>query len=118
MNRFISHDGLAAGVFNRDFCTAQPVSTAWSTQLTNAPDLLELLCSRLENDFVNLRPNTRKAFTGKDVEICLQVKSLASRVYRFVCQSFVPAQEMPAAAMWHLLARHGLLRERLPQGLR
>ena len=93
MNRFISHDGLAAGVFNRD-CTAQPVSTAWSTQLTNTPDLLELLCSRLENDFVNLRPNMRKAFTGKDVEICLQVKSLASRVYRFVCQSFVPAQEM------------------------
>ena len=72
MNRFISHDGLAAGVFNRDFCTALPVSAAWSTQLTNTLDLLHLLCSRLENDYVNLRPNMRKAFSGKDVEICLQ----------------------------------------------
>ena len=77
MNRFLAHDGLATGLFNRDFCTAQAVSVSWPAQLTNSPELLLLLCDRLEHDYVNLRANMRKPLTARDVVLCLQLALLA-----------------------------------------
>ncbi|CAE7238947.1 unnamed protein product [Symbiodinium pilosum] len=72
MNRFMSHEPLANGLFNRDMCTASSTMTAWSDCLTNTPAVLGLVCDRLEGDFLAQRPQMRKPYTARDVVPLMQ----------------------------------------------
>ena len=62
--RFMSHEALAAGVFNSDYCSAIATMDAWKTQLTNGDAVLSLLLTRLESDFSGTLAKMRKPFNG------------------------------------------------------
>ena len=67
MGKFISHESLAMGVWNRDHCTALPAMSTWAAELTNTNELLLLLCDRLETDYISQNAKMRRAYSGKDV---------------------------------------------------
>ena len=68
MHRFLAHDSIKEGVFNRDFCSAVSAYSAWPDALTNSPAILELLVQRLEGDWLAMNPKLRRPFTAKDVD--------------------------------------------------
>ena len=68
MNKFLHHEPLAAGLFNRETTTSTATTSAWEIQLSNNVDLLSLVCKRMEGDYVALRPQMRKAYGAKEVE--------------------------------------------------
>ena len=67
MGKFISHESLANGIWNRDHCTALPTMSTWAAELTNTNEILLTLCDRLETDFISQNVKMRKAYSGKDV---------------------------------------------------
>ena len=73
MQRFVAHDGIANGIFNRTFTSATGSLVGWDKYLTNSDELLQLLCVRLENDWVSQAPKMRKPWTLKDIEPNLQL---------------------------------------------
>lgn len=68
MHRFLTHDSIKEGVFNRDFCSAVSAYSAWPDALTNSTPILELLLQRLEGDWLAMNPRLRRPFTAKDVD--------------------------------------------------
>ena len=68
MHRFLTHDSIKEGVFNRDFCSAVSAYSAWPDALTNSTPILELLLQRLEGDWLAMNPRLRCPFTAKDVD--------------------------------------------------
>jgi hypothetical protein len=60
MQKFLTHEAVAEGVFNRDYCSAGPTLVAWQSQLINNDDILMLLVERLELDFVHTPLKFRK----------------------------------------------------------
>ena len=67
MQKFISHESLAAGLFNRDECLAGPTMSPWAAQLTNTVEILLMVRDRLDADFLSQTSKMRRAFTAKDV---------------------------------------------------
>ena len=54
MARFLTHECVAAGVFNADFeCTASTATMSpWNDTLKNNLPVLQLLLARMESDYV------------------------------------------------------------------
>ena len=67
MSKFIQHDSLAAGCFNRGYNGAAGTFAAWDRQMQNRPELVRLLVSRMLSDFSNTAVGLRKPFVLKDV---------------------------------------------------
>lgn len=67
MGRFITHDPIERGIFNRDTCTATAAMTSWQSQLLNSPVLLDLLCQRLENDYKHTPMKFRKPWNFQQI---------------------------------------------------
>ncbi|CAJ1353318.1 unnamed protein product [Effrenium voratum] len=68
MPKFIAHEGIAHGIFNSTYTSATASLVPWHQFLSNNDELLDLLCTRLENDWVSLSTKMRKAWTLRDIE--------------------------------------------------
>lgn len=68
LGKFMHHDPMQAGVFNRTYCSAGGPTAQWADDLTNSPEILDLLCQRLQGDFEALAPKMRKNYTAASVE--------------------------------------------------
>ena len=68
MQKFLFHDGIAAGIFNKDYHGAQASSQPWKRFLQNTDELLSLLLCRMEKDWVSLAPKMRKPYGQKELE--------------------------------------------------
>ena len=73
MAKFITHESLAAGAWNRTHCSATDTMQAWQETLTNTDDILNLVLDRMSSDWKSLNPKMRKPFTLRDVDPRLQV---------------------------------------------
>ena len=82
MHRFLTHDAIQGGVFNRDFCSAAGQLTSWSKELTNSPQTLNLLVQRLEADWLALNRKSRKPWPYAYVDS--QQHSAVTECYRIV----------------------------------
>ena len=67
MPKFLTHEPLASGWFNNDYCSGTGTLQSWSKALTNTEGLAKLLVSRMEKDYVALAIKMRKPW-GKEVE--------------------------------------------------
>lgn len=67
MAKFIHHEPISCGYFNKDFCSAGGSCAAWASELTNSPKSLDFLMQRLHLDFEGSHAKMRKAFTARDV---------------------------------------------------
>ena len=67
MNKFIQHDSLAAGCFNRTYNGAVGTFSAWDGQMQNRREVVQLLVSRMLSDYNNTAAGLRKPFVLKDV---------------------------------------------------
>lgn len=65
MTRFLNHDGVAQGVFNRDYVGG---SGAWERWMANSPELLQLLLDRMQKDWESMAGKMRKPWSQKDLE--------------------------------------------------
>lgn len=74
MGRFLTHDPICQGLFNRDYTAGVGVLLPWASELTNTPQSLKLMCQRMEADYSQTRPKLRKTWTFNTVEIGLQVR--------------------------------------------
>lgn len=72
MHRFITHESLAVGLFNRDHCGATALTMAWQGELQNSTAILSLLCERMRSDYLGLHTKMRKAWTLKDLDTKLE----------------------------------------------
>ncbi|CAK8996569.1 Uncharacterized protein SCF082_LOCUS4848, partial [Durusdinium trenchii] len=65
--KFVLHDGIAAGIFNKNF---NPVGNGdpWNIHLQNTPELLTLLLSRMRQDFEGMSIRMRKPFGQKELD--------------------------------------------------
>ena len=68
MPKWITHEALAADLFNCKHHTATGVLQPWQKHLSNNNQLLSLLVSRMDLDWSSLAPKMRKAWTAKDVD--------------------------------------------------
>ena len=68
MHRVIQHDGLAAGLLNRDYTGGTGQYVVWKSELCNTDSLLELISNRLMNDYVTLNAKQRKPVSHKDLD--------------------------------------------------
>ena len=67
MGKFLTHEAVAEGVFNRDFCSASSSLVAWQEQLVNSEEVLQLLCDRLANDWLQTPTKFRKPWSYSQV---------------------------------------------------
>ena len=67
MQKFLTHESISMGYFNRDYTGGTGVLAAWSAELVNTPRILDHLIQRMHTDFERLTPKMRKAYGPKDV---------------------------------------------------
>ena len=63
MIKFMNHDVIGLGLFNRDLCSCSHAMTAWQAELVNNQQTLLLFCDRLSADFSNLGLKFRKPWS-------------------------------------------------------
>ena len=68
MHRFLTHDAIKEGCFNRTYCSAVAGFAAWPVELTNSADLLNLMIGRLVSDWTALNPKARRPITAREVD--------------------------------------------------
>ncbi|CAL1139076.1 unnamed protein product [Cladocopium goreaui] len=68
MAKFLTHESIAAGAWNQNYCSATDTMQAWQETLTNTEQILDMTVDRMSRDWLSLAPKMRKAFTLKDVE--------------------------------------------------
>lgn len=76
MGKILTHDAVASGVFDRDYTSGWGQLSAWESQLTNSPEVLELLTKRMELDYSSLNPKQRKAYGGKETDFWMRSEVL------------------------------------------
>ena len=64
MPKFINHDCIADGLLNLSHQTASGFLLPWKQQLTNTDALLDLLLTRMELDWLNVMPKSRKPWNS------------------------------------------------------
>lgn len=69
MGRYLLHDPIAIGIFNRNHNTGTGAFCAWPSELENTPEILRLLCKRMASDFEGAHQKMRKPYTTKDLDI-------------------------------------------------
>ena len=70
MQRFITHDPVAAGWFNLGKSSVTPGMSQWEGELQNTEAVLELMLDRMLADYEALHVKMRKPWVSKDVETC------------------------------------------------
>ncbi|CAK9080416.1 Uncharacterized protein SCF082_LOCUS38331 [Durusdinium trenchii] len=73
MNRLMNHEPLAAGVFNSTYNGASSQLSMWDGHLDNSVEVLELMCERMEKDWLNLNPKFRKSYGFKELATGLRL---------------------------------------------
>ena len=68
MVKFVTHESIGSGVFNRTNCAATTALAGWEDILTNSPQGLDLLLQRMEADHIALNAKLRKPYASKDLE--------------------------------------------------
>lgn len=68
MIRFVTHEPLASGYFNRNFNAGTGVFSPWEGSLINNTDLVMLALSRMEKDWDDAPAKLRKPYQCKDIE--------------------------------------------------
>ena len=68
VNRYLQHDAVAMGIFNRDYSSAHGAFAAWTTELENSTPLLSLMLERMLSDFERTHAKMRKAYGIKELE--------------------------------------------------
>ena len=63
MQRFVTHEAISNGVFDSEYTSGTSGYLPWAQELRNSPQVLDLLCQRMESDYLQMRPKNRKAFT-------------------------------------------------------
>ena len=80
MQKFITHEAIAHGVFNEVYTSASGPLAPWERHLSNTPELLRLLTARMGQDFLSLNPKMRKAWNQKELDLCLPIVFVAGWV--------------------------------------
>lgn len=68
MAKFLTHESLAAGAWNRDYCAASNSMQQWSEVLMNQLETVHVAIDRMESDWLAMKPTMRKAHSLKDVD--------------------------------------------------
>lgn len=70
MGRFMSHEGLAQGLFNNDYNGASSSASlsVWRDFLGNSEETTELLADRMLADYKALAPKMRKHYQASHIE--------------------------------------------------
>ena len=72
--KFLTHDAICNGVFNRDHCAATGSMAGWEEPLSNNVQLLNVALDRMESDFSGLHAKMRKPYGTKEVDALIQTK--------------------------------------------
>ena len=67
MHKFMTHEPLASGLFNKSFNSGKGQWAAWAGELLSSHHLLQLLTQRMGNDYSQMAPKMRKVYSMKDV---------------------------------------------------
>lgn len=92
MGKFLHHEPVAAGVFNLGYSSGVGALLAWDPCLQNTPELLDLVCTRLERDWNSLAPKMRRAWGLKECDTCLCIR-FPCVADRFDCSAVEPVEE-------------------------
>lgn len=68
MQKYLTHEPLARGYFNIEYNGKGPSTENWERELMNKPELLDLLCKRMESDYNGLHAQMRKAYNSNQIE--------------------------------------------------
>ena len=67
MGKFLTHEALSLGYFNRSFTGGTGLFNAWALELANNPVSLDFMIQRLRTDYERLTPKMRRAYGAKDI---------------------------------------------------
>ena len=65
--KFVTHEAIGSGVFNKGYCSCSALQSPWAEHLTNDVRLLGTLLQRMEGDFLAMNVKLRKPWGTKDV---------------------------------------------------
>lgn len=68
MQKYVLHEAVSDGLFDRNHCSAGGALSAWGAELTNSPPILAFLCQRMESDYESLTAKMRKPFNTASVD--------------------------------------------------
>lgn len=68
MVKFLNHDALAGGLFNRYQSVTTPNQAAWADVLVNTTESLLLVCDRMSEDFSATLQKLRKPWNAAAIE--------------------------------------------------
>lgn len=68
MNRLLTHDAIANGIFNLSYSGGGGVLQPWDRALTNSVELLDCLVDRMQMDFETASPKLRKPWGLRELE--------------------------------------------------
>lgn len=80
MGKFLHHEPVANGVFNVGYGSGVGTLVAWEAALQNTTELLNLMCVRLERDWVSLAPKMRRAWGLKECATRFQIAKIIFRL--------------------------------------
>lgn len=88
MIKFITHEAIASGCFNREHCAATGSMAGWEDPLSNSDALLQLVLGRMDSDFAALHHKMRKPYTSREIDALIEFKTkrLMSQIF---CSKFV-----------------------------
>ena len=73
MVKFVTHDAIRAGIFNRDGCFTSGTMAGWESLLVNSHPILNLLLDRMNSDYAALNAKMRKAWGAKELDSWIQL---------------------------------------------
>lgn len=85
----MNHEPLAAGVFNSTYNGASSQLSMWDGHLDNSVEVLELMCERMEKDWLNLNPKFRKSYGFKELATGLRLDMLFCKSKFYVSRGVV-----------------------------
>ena len=71
--KFIYHEPLAGGLFNREYNSGQGQYTAWQEALQNNLEVVKLMVQRMQAEFESTPVKFRKPWSLKDVDTKLEL---------------------------------------------
>ena len=66
--KFMTHEALANGIFNKEFNSAGPNMEAWKPYMTNSREILDLVVNRLEADYCATHTKMRRPFNAFQID--------------------------------------------------
>lgn len=73
MQKFLTHDAIASGMFSAGECCAASTQSAWADALTLTPENLKVLVERMHADYSNLPSKLRKTWTTREIVTSLSL---------------------------------------------